>query len=404
MHPGRCRPARCISVSRYSVSLVHSAADVPDFLWAACFGPSLEGRWWYDALERSSLDQFEFAYAVLHDGERAVGFAPLFVMDVTLALVVPPVWIPLLNLLGRVWPALRRQRTLFVGSPCADEGTVGLLPGIDRAAALACLQAALVLRAREVRAPMLVWKDFPASYDDELAALARASGMFGIDSFPGTVVDLPDSGREGYYAALRASHRNKLKRKLKRGEAALPVDVAVLERPDVAALDEIFALFWQTYEKATTRFERLNRRFFDQISECPPSRFVVLRERTGGRMVAFMLCFLLGGKAINKFIGIDYRQPAESFLYFRLWDAAVAWATGEGARSLQSGQTGYSAKLELEHRLQPLTNWCVHRNPVLHPVYRLVARSVSWATLDPDLARHLAAHPEAARGITAMPP
>lgn len=383
----------------YSIAFVHTASDIPESLWMESFSPELEGRWWYESLERSGLeDQFEFSYAIIHDDDhRPVGIAPLFVMDVPLDLVVPPMWMPLFKLLGRFGRTFRYQRTLFVGSPCADEGTVGLLPCVERKSALASLQAALIVKARQLGVPMLVWKDFPTSYDDDLAELALAAGMFRLESFPGTIVDLPGRTRDGYYASLRAPHRNKLKRKLKRGDTALPVEVEVLCRPDAAALDEMFPLFWQTYEKATTRFEHLNRRFFDLLSECPQSRFIVLRERAAGRMVAFMLCFLLDGRAIDKFIGIDYSQPAESFLYFRLWDAAVAWAAGEGVRSLQSGQTGYSAKLELEHRLEPLTNWCIHRNLLVHAVYRQAARSISWATLDPDLARHLAAHPEAIR-------
>ena len=390
-------------MSVYTVSFVDNARAIPDSLWKSCFDATLEGHWWYDALERSGLTQFEFAYAIVHDDERAVGIAPLFVMDVPLALIVPPIWMPLFKMLGHFGRVFRSQRTLFVGSPCSDEGTVGLLPGVDHFAALSCLQAALVLRARQLKAPMLVWKDFPVSYDADLAALARASGMFRLESFPGTVARLPGPRREDYYASLRANHRSNIQRKLRRGALVLPVNVAVVTRPEAAVLDEIFALFWQTYEKATTRFERLNRRFFDLMSHCPQSHFVVLRARASGKMVAFMLCFLLDGKAIDKFIGIDYRQPAESFLYFRLWDAAVAWASGAGARAMQSGQTGYSAKLLLEHRLEPLTNWCVHRNALVHVVYRRVGASVSWATLDPDLARHLAAHPRAARMLDAKP-
>ena len=184
---------------------------------------------------------------------------------------------------------------------------------------------------------------------------------------------------------------------------ATPIDVAIVTHPDATTLDQIFALFWQTYEKATTRFEQLNRRFFESMAQCPPSYFIVLRARADGKMVAFMLCFLLDGKVINKFIGIDYRQTPDGFLYFQLWDAAVAWAARVGARAIQSGQTGYSAKLILEHRLEPLANWCVHRNRLVHAVFRHVAASVSWATLDSDLALYLAAHPLPARTARTMP-
>jgi hypothetical protein len=390
-------------MSAYTVRFVQRASAVPDSLWTGCFGAALEGRWWYEVLEHSALDQFEFAYAVVYDEARPVGVAPVFLMDVPLALVVPPVWMPLFKILRHFGRVFRAQRTLFVGSPCSDEGTVGLLPGLDRPAALRSLQAALAAHARQRRAPMLVWKDLPASYDAELAELSAASGMFRLESFPGTATDLPGGRPEDYYAALRANHRSNIKRKLKRSAAALPLDIAIMTRPDAAALEEIFALFWQTYEKATTRFERLNRCFFERIALCPQSHFVVLRARGDGKMVAFMLCFLLDGKAVNKFIGIDYRRTPEAFLYFRLWDAALVWACSAGARVLQSGQTGYSAKLLLEHRLQPLTNWCVHRNWLVHAVYRQVAAAVSWSTLDPDLALHLAAHPGTARALGATP-
>jgi len=242
-------------MSKYSITFVPSASDIPDELWVQCFSPAVEGRWWYDAMERSGLeDQFEFSYALICDELRPVGIAPLFVMNVPIDLVVPPMWLSFFNLIGRVRRACRYQRTLFVGSPCADEGKLGLVPGADRLKVMMSLQAALVGRARHVGAPMLVWKDFPSAYDDDLKVLALNAGMFRLESFPGTIVDLPGSSPDDYYAALRATHRSNLKRKKRRGDAALPVDIEVLYRPDAVVLDRIFELFWQTYEKATTRF------------------------------------------------------------------------------------------------------------------------------------------------------
>ncbi len=64
-----------------------------------------------------------------------------------------------------------------------------------------------------------------------------------------------------------------------------------------------------------------------------------------------------------------------------------------GAVELQSGQTGYSAKLRLGHALVRLDNFARHRNPLAHRALARVARRITWASLDPDLAEHLAAHP-----------
>ncbi|MBV9190202.1 MAG: hypothetical protein JOZ85_06945, partial [Betaproteobacteria bacterium] len=65
----------------FFVSFTRSASDIDAALWDACFPPPLEGRWWYETLERSRLeDQFSFLYAVLRKDGTAVGIAPAFVM------------------------------------------------------------------------------------------------------------------------------------------------------------------------------------------------------------------------------------------------------------------------------------------------------------------------------------
>jgi len=386
-----------VSASTLRVRFVESEAQIPPALWDACFPPPLEGRWWYQTLETCGLeDQFAFGYAVIEEGRRPVGIAPIFVMNVPLRLVAPPRLMPIIGLAERFLPSLSRPRTLFVGSPCADEGTVGLLSGVDRRQALACLQDALEAKASEVHAAMLVWKDFPASYDDDLAWLAGERGLFRMVSFPGTVVELPARHKEGYFAALKSSRRYKLKKKLNRSAESVEIDVEVVQEPDDATVDDIFALFRQTYEKAATKFEKLDRRFFAIVATKPASHFVILREKRSRAMLAFMLCFAAGPRIINKFIGIDYGRPTSWSLYFRLWDAALDWSLARGAASIQSGQTGYSAKIECGHRLVPLNNFCRHRNIIVHAVCRAVAQKIRWQTLDRDLAAFLAAHPDAA--------
>jgi hypothetical protein len=389
---------------RYAVRFVPSAAQVPAELWDQCFAPPLEGRWWYETLEQSSLEaQFTFLYGILLEGGRGVGIAPVFLMDVPIELVVPPEIFPFFRVAGRVFPSIKYQRTLFVGSPCSDEGTVGLLPEVDRRAALFCVHKSVEEKAKALKAPMLVWKDFPDEFAADLDWIAEQNGLFRLVSYPGAVIDLPSTKKDDYYAAMKASRRQKIKRKLRISAAAVDLSVEVRQKPSGDTLDEIFSLFSQTYDKAATKFEQLNRTFFAVIAEKPDSHFILLRERSTGKLVSFMLCFAVGERLINKFIGIDYTRPKEWVLYFRLWDAAVDFALEQGLSSIQSGQTGYSAKIELGNELVPLTNYCRHRNKLTHAIYRKVATTIDWHTLDPDLAAHLKAHPEA-RGQAAAKP
>jgi len=372
----------------FSIRWVSSADEIAIDLWQHCFPPPLEGHWWYTTLERSGLaSQFTFAYAVIEQAAEAVGIAPTFLMDVPIDLVAPPLIARLLRVAGNVFPRLRYQRTLFVGSPCSDEGTVGLLPHISLAEVAPILQDALALRARQFGAPMIVWKDFPATIDSSLQVLCTQKGLFKLVSYPGTRLLLPPGGFEPYLQSLTSSHRHNLRKKLRRSKALGDLYASVLQHPDPAILDEVFGLFWQTYEKGKTKFERLTPEFFRHIAATDESYFVLLRQPQTNRLVAFMLCFRIGTRVINKFIGLDYNLEGQWFLYFRLWEQAIEWASRSGACDFQSGQTGYRAKLDLGHRLAPLNNYCRHHNPLLHQLFAFVASGISWATLDEDLQK-----------------
>ena len=378
-----------------TVRVVSRAAEVPETLWDTGFAPPLEGRWWYQTLEEGGLaDQFTFLYAVVERGGEPVGMAPMFVADVPVELVVPDDLMPVFQVLGRVFPAVMAQRTLFVGCPISDEGTVAVLPGEDRAAVFAAIDRAMDGIARDHRALMLVWKDLPMSYAPDMVGLETRRGLFHTESYPGAEVRFRSRDKADYFAGMKPSHRQQLRRKLRRSVEQADLEVTVIQTPSPAVLEEVFGLFLQTYLKATTQFERLDQRFFQRIATEPAVHFLLLRDRADGRLVAFMLLLDLGEAVVNKFIGIDYERPRDWMLYFRLTDAAIDWAMARGAERLQSGQTGYRVKIELGHSLVPLLNYGRHRIAPIHWIYALVARTISWKSLDAELAHHLESHPD----------
>jgi len=378
------------------------AAECDQALWAEGFPASLEGQWWYHVLEQAQLeDQFEFYYLEIRDSHGdALALAPCFLMEVPLEMFAPEPLLPLLKWIGKGYPPLLHQRTFFVGSPCSDRGWVGLKPHLshsERRLIFRELAQAFFLQARTLNAPMRVWKDMPESFWPDLKFLEQEFRLFSVVSFPGTEVILPpateSSRKEAYFAQIKPSRRQKLRRTLRRAEAAQTLRIEVVQHPSPALLDQLFKLFWQTYEQASTRFERLNRAFFEAIAKVECCRFIVLYPSESGagfhpsNPVAFMLVYLDGPVLINKFIGLDYQAPKEWFLYFRLWDACVDLAIQEGHRAIESGQTGYDAKISLGHRMIPLTNFCHHTNPLLRFIYAFVGKQVSWETLDPELKR-----------------
>ncbi len=365
------------------VEFVRRVEDIDDALWHASFPAPLEGRFWYHTLETSDLeDQFTFHYALISLGGRAVGIAPCFLHDVPITLVAPAPVALVLRGLSKFFPRVGYQRTFFIGSPCSDEGTVGLVPGIRPAEIIAPLRAAILAKARELGAPMIVFKDFPEPDHPLLAA----GGFVSTVSYPGTVVALPPPDKDAYFRARSQNQRHNFRKKLRRSHEAIALTTAVVAHPSDAELKEIFALFLQTYERGKTEFERLGLSFFAQIREHEPARFILQRDAATGELVTFMLVFHLGDRVVNKFIGLDYRRGGNTFLYFRLFDAALDYAYAVGAKELQSGQTGYRAKVDLGHRPMPLFNLFRHQNPLVHAIFSAIGRRVTWRSLDPELA------------------
>jgi len=371
------------------------AEDIAESIWRDCFRDPLEGRFWYQTLETSGLeDQFAFSYGLIKIGGRPVGIAPCFLHDVPIALVAPRLVASVLAHLSRVFPRVGYQRTLFVGSPCSDEGTIGLIEGMNLLEVVNELGAAVRAEARRLKAPMIVFKDFP---QDDLSALTKLGGFSPTVSYPGTVITLPAAGKDAYYRSLSHTQRHNLLKKLRRSRELLSLETSIVKRPSVRELAEIFGLFLQTYERGKTKFERLDLRFFERIREQAPTQFILLRDQASGALVAFMLVLRLGDRIINKFIGLDYRRGTKVYLYFRLFDAAVDFAYSSGAKEIQSGQTGYRAKLDLGHRLIPLFNVFHHERPLVNAIFRAVGRRVTWQSLDGDLATFLRAHPSGAQ-------
>jgi hypothetical protein len=371
--------------------------DIPDAVWADCFGLPHEGLFWFRALEAAGIEnQFTFFFGLLHDGGAPIGIVPAFVFDLPLALVLPDA---IAGIAARVERSLLRRfgrvRTFFIGSVAGEEGYIGLARSYRLRDVVGVVHAAARRQASKSGAALLVWKDFPEADRDALDTLTDLTGAFRIPSYPGSSIALMRGGYETYLRTVSSQRRHKMRKRLSRGAAMLPLTTTVVRQPSAAQLREIYALYEQTYRHGTTKFERMTPQFFAEIAKFDGATFIVQHHRETGRMLCFMLLFDLGERVINQFIGIDYASASGGFAYFQLFASAYDWASTTGARAMQSGQTGYMAKLESGHALVPLWNWCEHHNAAVNRIFRTMAQRITWDTLDEQLREWLVAHPRA---------
>ena len=387
-------------IQQLSLEWLNSESQIPQALWDSCFPAPYEGQWWYRSLECAHLEeQFTLTYGLISLNGEPIAIAPAFIMDVPIELVMPPIILPIVKLIGKVIPSFLYQRTFFIGSACSDEGHIGIDPIFLKAQTVTqddiflCIQEAAETQAQKYKAAMLVWKDFPIMYHQTLASISKSKNLFPLVSFPSALLKLKGGNADDYINSLKESRRYPLRKKLRKALLA-PLDVSIVHLPDNQTLHQLYRLFSRSYLKGKTKFEELTPEFFEFISREKEAHFIILRHQSSQEIVAFMLCFDLKEHVINKFIGIDYDAPRDWFIYFRLWIEAVNWAYKIGAKTIQSGQTAYPAKIETGHELVHLANFCKHRNRFMHKIYKKVASLVNWDTLDPDLAVYLKAYPE----------
>ncbi len=369
------------------------AAAVDAALWQRLFSPPAEGLFWYRAIEAGCVDPREFSYGILECAGIPIAVITAFAFDMPLDVVFPPgAGHALPRALARIC-GIRKLRVFFVGNVAGEEGHVGLDQGVCLQSVALALHDGARARATALGARLVVWKDMDSVDAASLADLTVQRRAFRVPSYPGTRIYLLPGGYASFLQAQSSARRHKIRRKLSLGEKVLPVHTRMVTEPTRAELNNLYALFGQTYARGNVKFENLSPMFFFEIARAPEAHFIVMETHETHDPVAFMLLLRIGDRVINRFVGFDYSRGAHAYLPFRLFVAAYDWAAAIGAQTLHSGQTGYSAKLDLGHELVPLYNYCEHRSRLINAVLRWAARSTSWASLDPALADFVRAHP-----------
>jgi predicted N-acyltransferase len=334
-------------------------------------------------MERGTTDAMRFSYGIVWVGARAAGIVPVFLTDVPLAAGAPPRMQRWLNRIERIAPQLLRARTLFVGSPTSVEGRIGLAADVDLADVMPVIAAAVQERAMHVRAALIAFKDFPDLSEPAFATLSEQFAYVPLHEYPGTRVTLPATW-DAYLQTLCGRRRFRLRKKLRLSHEAAALTTEVVETLDDATLADLYARYRQTYDHAAHKFEELTPDFFRGIAEAPEARFVLLRDPESRKLVAFMLCFVIGNRGVNRFVGLDYTYVRAWNLHFRLWEAAARYFQSVGATDVHSGPTSYRFKIETGHDLVPMTTYVKHTNGVMHrfiaPLMQTSARNADWTT------------------------
>lgn len=373
-------------MSLITSTIYPSIEQIDRGIWDRLVGDIPEGYDFFRTIEASRLEGMSFAYIMLmHNGVPAL-LAPVFTGDLDLGIALDGAARKAVTAIRRAFPRLLIMKTLFIGSPFGENGVIGLGRGAaDTALLMAGLNDAITALCRSRRLPCALFKDL-LDKDVPLVEPLVRQGFFRAESFPGVAIDLNYASMEDYLLSLGAETRKDMRRKLRKAQAQTAIEVRVTDNA-AAIIDEVYALYLNTYNAGTVRFEKLTPEFFLNAGKNMAGTTFFLYY-IDGHLAAFNLCLRHKDTLIDKFIGFDYTLARRHNLYFFSWLYNIEWCLKNSVRCYQVGQTDYEAKLRLGGALIPLNVFLRHNNGIMNSILRAASACLTPAHNDQDLKTH----------------
>ena len=352
--------------------------------WQRAFEGKTKDHRFYEIVADTLGNNFDHHYLALEDrtgNVRAV--QPIFFVQQNLVEGIPALRKAVEKVRQR-FPRFLTMRLLMIGN-AAGEGHVSACVAGDEAWVAQALREVLPAFAREAKASLIVFKDFPSAYRETLADLAR-NDFTRVPSMPMTELLLDYRDFDHYVTTLGASTRKDLRRKFRRIADAAPITVEIVTdlTPHV---DEVYPLYLQVHERSPMKFERLTKEYLSELGRRMPDRVRFFVWRQEGKAIAFSVALVHDGTIYDDYLGLDYRVALDLHLYFYTLRDILSWSLQQGLKRYRSSPLNYQPKLHLGCDLYPLDLYVRHTNPVLNKIFRPFLKLLEPTRHDPVL-RH----------------
>jgi hypothetical protein len=351
--------------------------------WSSAFANERKDHRFYELVEDTLRDGFDYGYFVVGDGESVCAIQPYFIVDQDLLAGTGDRVKPSIAASRRLWPRFMHARTLMVGCSAGE----GHLDGGDgsRQAIAELLAGSLLRLARELGCAMIVLKEFPAKYRTSLQCL-RSAGFARIPSMPMTKLAIDFKDFEDYLSGkLSPGTRATLRRKLRIAGRAKPAITMSVTNEVSEHVDELHPLYVNVFERSPLQFEKLTKEFLSEIGKRMPEKVRFFVWRQDAQAIAFALCMIHGEDIYHEYVGFDYSVAFELHLYYRVFRDIIEWAIANGYRQFHSGSLNYDPKWHLRQSLDPIDLYVRHTSNAINTVFKRLVPVMEPTRSDPIL-------------------
>src|SRR6516225_7068833 len=195
--------------------------------WKRALQNKCQDHRYYEIVDETLECGFEHHYLVFQNRSgEVIAVQPVFFVRQNLVEGVPGKIRLIVDAVRKVFPRFLTMRVLMVGCG-AGTGDLGTCDEKDEPWVADALQATLRIYARQNKASLVVFKDFPANYRSALGTLL-SNAYARIPSMPMTRLPLPYANWDEYFATLSKATRKDLRRKFRKTERAPKIELEVL--------------------------------------------------------------------------------------------------------------------------------------------------------------------------------
>jgi hypothetical protein len=352
--------------------------------WQQAFSCHPKDHRYYEVVEDTLAQCLDHRYIVVRDRYGQVRLIqPLFVLDQDV-LTGTPLWLRRnVERVRWIWPRFMKFRTLMVGC-IAGEGRLGAGGMAITRAEIELLAVAVPAIAKQIKARLIVFKEFTFRYRASLQALTDR-GFIRVPSLPSVTLSLGYADFEDYLRrGVSRNMRSHLRRKYRALDKAPPIEMSIVS--DVSdIIDELYPLYLQVHHRSDIQFERLTKDFFCELGRRMPDRVRFFVWRQQGRVIAFSLSLIHNDSVHNEYLGLDYGIALKLHLYFVVFRDIMSWAISNGYKHYVSTSLCYDPKLHLRFRLAPLDLYVMHTSSWINGILSRVLWLLEPTRYDPVL-------------------
>ena len=353
--------------------------------WQSAFQSKCKDHRYYELVEETLANDFEYRYVVLEDAAGTVrAIQPVLFVRQNLVEGVRGGFRKIVDAIRKKFPRFLTMRVLMIGCAAGAGELDAGNPETERWIAQA-LGESLGNYARTNKASLVVFKDFLAIHRSAMSNLLKC-GYTRVPSMPMTRLAMPFQTFDEYLQTLGYISRKSLRRKFRKTEREAKIEMEVVG--DVSAIiDRIYPLYLQVHERSPMQFEHLTKEFFLRIAREMPERVRFFIWRIGEKIVAFSLCLVCGDTIYDECLGLDYDVALDLHLYFYTMRDVIRWAIDQKLRFYLSGPLNYDPKLHLGHELAPLDLYVKHTRAWLNPIFSFALKYLEPTRHDPVLKK-----------------